>query len=270
MMCHAFSVLMWPKPSGIWRCAPLGSAGPSPTMPAGWRRAWTGCRPSTRRAWCWKPPAAWSARCPGLGHGRPSRGRRAPAAGPRCCPRHGPAGHNGGVGCPGPRPLCRRDPPDAAAAPRRPDAGAARPPGAPPATDRHADRGAAPPGGDERAPHAGYGGPYDVAHCGDRHAGRRPRDAAPGQPAVAGHDDLWPSAKGLGPVWARTLRLALPALGTLTRQQSAACGRRGAPPWRPWDPPRSAHDLGRARACAHRVSHGHAGGHTLQPADQRV
>ena len=38
--------------------------------------------------------------------------------------------------------------------PRRPDAGAARPPGAPPATDQHADRGAAPPRGDERAPHA--------------------------------------------------------------------------------------------------------------------
>ena len=51
---------------------------------------------------------------------------------------------------------CRRDPPNAAAAPRRPDAGAARPPGAPPATDRHADRGAEPPGGDERAPHEGY------------------------------------------------------------------------------------------------------------------
>src|SRR5207237_432497 len=36
------------------------------------------------------------------------------------------------------------------------------------------------------------------------------------------HDDLWQRAKGIGPVWARTLLLALPALGTLTRQQSAA------------------------------------------------
>jgi hypothetical protein len=44
---HAFSALMWPKPSWILRCAPLGSAGPFPTMPAGWRRSWTGCRPST-------------------------------------------------------------------------------------------------------------------------------------------------------------------------------------------------------------------------------
>jgi transposase len=36
------------------------------------------------------------------------------------------------------------------------------------------------------------------------------------------HDDLWQSAKGLGPVSAHTLRRELPALGTLTRQQIAA------------------------------------------------
>jgi transposase len=36
------------------------------------------------------------------------------------------------------------------------------------------------------------------------------------------HDDLLQSAKGMGPVCARTLVLALPALGTLTRQQIAA------------------------------------------------
>jgi transposase len=36
------------------------------------------------------------------------------------------------------------------------------------------------------------------------------------------HDDLWQSARGIGPVCARTLLLALPALGTLTRQQIAA------------------------------------------------
>jgi transposase len=36
------------------------------------------------------------------------------------------------------------------------------------------------------------------------------------------HDDLWQSAKGIGPVCARTLLLALPELGTLTRQQIAA------------------------------------------------
>src|SRR5713101_6402919 len=36
------------------------------------------------------------------------------------------------------------------------------------------------------------------------------------------NDDLLQRAKGIGPVCARTLLLALPALGTLTRQQSAA------------------------------------------------
>jgi len=36
------------------------------------------------------------------------------------------------------------------------------------------------------------------------------------------NDELWQSAKGSGPVRAHTLRLALPAWGTLTRQQSAA------------------------------------------------
>jgi transposase len=36
------------------------------------------------------------------------------------------------------------------------------------------------------------------------------------------NDDLVPRAKGLGPVWARTVRRARPAVGTRTRQQSAA------------------------------------------------
>ena len=76
--------------------------------------------------------------------------------------------------------------------------------------------------GAERAPHEGYYGPYYVAQCGHRHTGRRPRDHTPGQPAVAGNDDLLQSAKGIGPVCARTLLLELPELGTLTRQQIAA------------------------------------------------
>ena len=45
------------------------------------------------------------------------------------------------------------------------------------------------------------------------------------------NDDLLQSAKGMGPVCAHTLLLELPALGTLTRQQIAAVGRRGAPQW---------------------------------------
>jgi transposase len=36
------------------------------------------------------------------------------------------------------------------------------------------------------------------------------------------NDDLWPRAKGMGPVCARTLRRALPALGTRPRQHIAA------------------------------------------------
>src|SRR5215471_5780601 len=41
-------------------------------------------------------------------------------------------------------------------------------------------------------------------------------------PLWRANDDLWQSAKGIGPVCARTLLLELPALGTLTRQQIAA------------------------------------------------
>ena len=36
------------------------------------------------------------------------------------------------------------------------------------------------------------------------------------------HDDLWQRAKGMGPVCARTVLLALPELGTRTRQHIAA------------------------------------------------
>ena len=41
-------------------------------------------------------------------------------------------------------------------------------------------------------------------------------------PLWRANDDLLQSAPGIGPVWARTLVLALPELGTLNRQQSAA------------------------------------------------
>ena len=82
------------------------------------------------------------------------------------------------------------------------------------------------------------------------------------------NDDLLQSAKGIGPVCARTLLLELPELGTLTRQQIAALV--GVAPLNcdSGTSPRSAHDLGRARACAHCVVYGHAGGHALQSADQ--
>jgi transposase len=41
-------------------------------------------------------------------------------------------------------------------------------------------------------------------------------------PRWRANDDLWQSVPGIGPVWARTFLLALPELGTLTRQQIAA------------------------------------------------
>jgi transposase len=41
-------------------------------------------------------------------------------------------------------------------------------------------------------------------------------------PRGRAHDDLWQSVPGRGPVWARTLLLARPALGTRPRQPSAA------------------------------------------------
>jgi transposase len=41
-------------------------------------------------------------------------------------------------------------------------------------------------------------------------------------PVWRANDDLLPRAPGMGPVWARSLRLELPVLGPLTRQQIAA------------------------------------------------
>ena len=49
------------------------------------------------------------------------------------------------------------------------------------------------------------------------------------------NDDLLQSAKGIGAVSAHTLLLELPELGTLTRQQIAAFGRRGTAQLRQWD-----------------------------------
>ena len=65
------------------------------------------------------------------------------------------------------------------------------------------------------------------------------------------NDDLVQRAKGSGPVRAHTLLRELPALGTLTRQQSAALVGVAPLTWRQGDPAGQAHDLGRARAmCA--------------------
>jgi transposase len=66
-----------------------------------------------------------------------------------------------------------------------------------------------------------------AAHMTWRHAGSAPLDDAREttrrvSPLWRAHDALWQRVKGIGPVCARTFRLALPALGPLTRQQIAA------------------------------------------------
>src|SRR5947209_8146696 len=82
------------------------------------------------------------------------------------------------------------------------------------------------------------------------------------------NDDVLQSAKGIGPVCARTLLLELPALGDAHAAADRGLGRRGAPQWRQWAPTGPADDVGRPRACAHRVIHGDPRGHARQPADQ--
>ena len=223
MTCHALSVLMWPKPSWTLPAPLWGALGRPQRCQWGDDTSWIGCRPST-------PPCIVLEATGGLerlvarrlGHGGPPRGRREPAAGPGFCPGHGPTGQNGCVGCPGPGPLCRRDSPDAPAAAGRPDAGAARPSWAPPATDRHTDRGAAPPAGTSARL------AQDIeAHIAWLNARIATLDddletTLRASPLWRENDDLLQRAPGIGPVCARTLLLELPELGTLTRQQIAA------------------------------------------------
>ena len=180
-----FSVLMWPKPSGTLPCAPLGALGCPQRCQ--WHRAARGPAAGPPA----HPDRAGSHRGPGacrhgrLGCGRPACRGCQPAASPGFRARHRAIGQDRCVGCTRAGAFCRRDPPDAAPAARRPDARAACPLGAPPATDRHADRGAEPLGGDERAPDEGYYRPYYVAQYGHCHAGPRPRDDCSG-PARCG------------------------------------------------------------------------------------
>ena len=77
------------------------------------------------------------------------------------------------------------------------------------------------------------------------------------------NDDLLQSAKGIGPVCAHTLLLELPELGDAHAAADRGLGRRGTPQLRQWDHAGPADDLGRPRACAHRVIHGDPRGHAL-------
>ena len=118
--------------------------------------------------------------------------------------------------------FCRRDPPDAAPAARRPDARVACPSWAPPATDRHADR------EQNRLAGASERLTKDItAHITWLNADIATLDndletLLRASPLWRDNDDLLQSAKGIGPVSAHTLLLELPELGTLTRQQIAA------------------------------------------------
>ena len=74
----------------------------------------------------------------------------------------------------------------------------------------------------------GYCGPYDVAQCGHRHAGRRPRDDAPGQPAVAGKRRSVAECQGH---WARVcphVAAGTPRVGDAHAAADRGLGRRGA------------------------------------------
>src|SRR5262245_23596119 len=142
---------------------------------------------------------------------------RGPGAG-----RHRAVGQDGCGGCPRAGALCRRDPSDAPAAARRPDAGAARPLRPPPAPRRHADRGAAPPVGPSERLTKDM-----VVHIPWRQAALATldNDLEPilrASPRWRENDARLQSARGMGPVWARTLLLELPELGPRMRQQIAA------------------------------------------------
>ena len=198
--CPAFAVLRWPKRRGPWPYAQRERGGPCPTLPAGGRGAWTGCRPSAPPGWGEKPPGAWSGArgAERLGRGRPPRGRRVPAAGPRWCPGHGPVGANGGGG------------------------------------------------------------------------GPRPGDAAPGQPAVARTRRPLTACPGHGAGVCPAVPAGTPRVGDAHAAAHRSLGRRGAPQWRQGDAPRSAHALGRARACAPRVGQGDARGDTCASAEHSL
>ena len=121
---------------------------------------------------------------------------------------------------------------------RAPGADVIRPPPRPlPAAQpqaRRALRGRRPPrlGMRTAAPHRLTGASGRLPQASEAHrAGRKarstPRDAdletlRRASPLWRAHDDLWQSVPGRGPGWARTWLLALPELGTRTRQPMAA------------------------------------------------
>jgi len=73
--------------------------------------------------------------------------------------------------------------------------------------------------------------------------------------------------------WAREcphVAAGTPRVGDAHATADRGIGRRGTSQLRQWDHAGQAHDLGRARACAHRVVHEHTRGDPFQPADQNI
>ena len=132
--------------------------------------------------------------------------------------------------------------------------------------DRYADHGAAPPGGtSERLGWILFPAGGSIGH---RLLDNDPRRRSRASPLWRANDDLLQSAKGIGPVCARTLLRELPALGTLTRQHIAAFV--GVAP-RNGDsgPLRGRRTIWGGRAHVRTVLYnGHAGGHARQSAEQ--
>ena len=220
--CHALAVLMWPKPRGTLPCAPLGSGGPSRTMPAGSRRSWTGAGPPPH------PDGAGSHRGPGagrprpVGHGRPARRRRHPRQArdlPRATGQLAKTdaldaralAHCADVIRPTPRPL-----PDAQTQELRALLGRRQPLMVMRTAAQHRLAGTSERLAKAIAAPSPWRNDALATLDDDRETLRR------ASPLWRDNDDLLQSATGIGPVCARTLLRELPALGSLTRQQSAA------------------------------------------------
>ena len=223
MPCHVLEGWLWPKPSGTWPCAPLGTAGPSPTRPARGRRAWSGASPS--------PPLMVLEATGGLERAVPSALAAAGLPGGVVHPRQARdvARATGQVATteawaaralahvaeglrPPPRPRPAAQPQE-----RRALVGRRQPRLIMRTAEQHRVAGTS-----ERLPKA------MLAHLTWRTTALAPlaHDLATtlrASPRWRDHDALWQRAQGIGPGWARTVRRERPALGTCTRQHSAAC-----------------------------------------------
>jgi len=95
---------------------PAGERWPSRMMLVELSDSWHGCRPSPHLDGAGSHRWPGAGRHGGVGHSRPPRGCRQPAAGARFGARHRTVGQDSCVGCPRAGALCRRDPSDTPAA----------------------------------------------------------------------------------------------------------------------------------------------------------